>query len=370
MITNNNLIGLRKIELLALVFSFCSLTISKSNAQQNIRDFFLVETISRYDNSSNYATATFIYDTDNKLLSRKIMGKMVEYGQLRDLSYIDEFEYENGLVSKIKIQDLTHFMFSQEIHFLYNLQRELIRKETWINSSMIGHTNYYYENGRIVSVHSDTVEPFEFDTFFYNEVGNVSKRTQVYPQMGSTGNPLPGEYITRELYYEYDNHPKPNFGIDYLYGYQPFPWLGSTVDYEILLSYNNLTKAVFQHETYNYKYNNHGLPETLHKIFDPIGPQIGNIFTITYKQIGQLSITDISIPKINIYPNPTENSFFVEQEKFSTIILYDMLGREIINQNINGTSEINMTHLPKGVYNVKVVSDNGLVIENSKIVKK
>lgn len=358
--------------LLILVFAFCGLTATNTaKAQQNIRDNFLVDKISRFESSSNYASAEYVYDTDNKLLRRVITGKMFENSQVRDLKYIDEFEYENGLVSKIKIQDLTHFMFSYDIHLLYNSQRELIRKENWMNGSMIGHFNYHYEGGRVVSIYNDNITPFERDTIFYDNSGNITKYTYLYPKMNDWGQPIPGEFEVRELYYEYDNNPRPNFGLDYLFVYQLIPWMGTAFPCEIMnLSNNNMTKAIFEQQTHNYTYNEHGLPETLHYIFDPVGPAPGALYSISYRQIGETSISEmIQIAKISIYPNPTTDKFFVECESSSTITLYDMIGRDVLNQNINGKSEIYINHLPKGVYNVRVVSE-GKVIGNSKIVKQ
>jgi hypothetical protein len=45
-----------------------------------------------------------------------------------------------------------------------------------------------------------------------------------------------------------------------------------------------------------------------------------------------------------------------------------MLGKEIFAQLINGKTEINISHLSKGIYNISVFSE-GRVIGNSKIVK-
>ena len=72
---------------------------------------------------------------------------------------------------------------------------------------------------------------------------------------------------------------------------------------------------------------------------------------------------------ITIYPNPAQNSFFIECENISTVKLYDMLGQEILTQPANGKTEINISHLPKGIYIVKILSE-GKMIGNSKIVKQ
>jgi len=357
-----------------LVFIFCGLTATNIAQAQESRDDFLVDEISRFESSSNYAEAKYEYDTDNKLLRRVITGKMIENSQVRDLKYVDEFEYENGLVSKIQHQDLTHFMFSYDIHFIYNSQNELIRKETWMNGFMIGHSNYHYEDGRVVSIYNDNTVPFELDTIFFDNSGNVIKHTEIYPKLDILGQPIPGEFEVRELYYEYDDSPRPNFELDYLFAYQLIPWMGTAFPCEIMnLSNNNMTKATYEQQTHNYTYNEHGLPATLQNIFDPIGPSPygGDIYTITYRQIGETSISEIvqNIASINIYPNPTKDKFIIGCENSSIITLYDMLGKEVLNQNINRKSEINVNHLPNGIYNVRVVSE-GKIVGNSKIVKQ
>lgn len=359
---------------LVLIFVFCGLIVTNTAQAQDSRDNFLVDEISRFESASNYASAKYEYDTENKLLRKVITGKMIENSQVRDLKYVYEFDYENGLVSKIQYQDLTHFKFSHDIHFIYNSLKELIRKETWMNGFMIGHLNYHYEDGRVVSIYNDNTVPFEFDTIFYDNSGNVIKHTVIYPKMDMVGQPIPGEFEVRVLYYEYDDSPRPNFGLDYLFAYQLIPWMGTAFPCEIMnLSNNNMTKAIFEKQTHNYTYNEHGLPATLHVIFDPIGPSPygGDIYTITYRQIEETSISEIiqNIASINIYPNPTKDKFMIDCESFSTIKLYDMLGKEVLNQNINRKSEINVNHLPKGIYNVRVVSE-GKIVVNSKIVKQ
>ena len=72
-----------------------------------------------------------------------------------------------------------------------------------------------------------------------------------------------------------------------------------------------------------------------------------------------------------VYPNPAKDKIFVEFEDFVQveIKLYDMFGNEVLNQNGNSKTEINISHLSKGVYNVVVVSV-GKVIGNRKIVKQ
>jgi hypothetical protein len=72
---------------------------------------------------------------------------------------------------------------------------------------------------------------------------------------------------------------------------------------------------------------------------------------------------------MKIYPNPTKNSFIFESETGNTIKLYDMLGKEVLSQPFNSKAEINISHFPKGIYNVNVLSE-GKVVGESKIVKE
>ena len=83
-------------------------------------------------------------------------------------------------------------------------------------------------------------------------------------------------------------------------------------------------------------------------------------------------VTGINTPKIEdirIYPNPVKDYFFIECNNLIQIKLYDMLGREVLNQHINEKSLINISHLINGLYIIKLLS-KGEIIGNSKIVKQ
>ena len=84
--------------------------------------------------------------------------------------------------------------------------------------------------------------------------------------------------------------------------------------------------------------------------------------------VGVAGIEENVLSNIKIYPNPTIDNFVVESEGVVSIKLYDMLGKEVLTQTAVGKTEINISYLPKGIYNVRILSD-GKVIGNSKIVK-
>jgi hypothetical protein len=84
---------------------------------------------------------------------------------------------------------------------------------------------------------------------------------------------------------------------------------------------------------------------------------------------GNTGIAETTLSNITIYPNPTHDILFVEGDNFDTIKLYDMLGKVVLDQFVNGKAEININHLSNGIYSISIFS-KGKIIENSKIVKQ
>ncbi|KGN83106.1 hypothetical protein HW49_00300 [Porphyromonadaceae bacterium COT-184 OH4590] len=67
------------------------------------------------------------------------------------------------------------------------------------------------------------------------------------------------------------------------------------------------------------------------------------------------NILDISAV---IYPNPVDNILYIQaDEKIHSIKVYNMYGIEVAN--INGSNQINIAHLPSGVYSVIVAGAKG-----------
>ncbi|MCL2131559.1 MAG: leucine-rich repeat domain-containing protein [Lentimicrobiaceae bacterium] len=70
-----------------------------------------------------------------------------------------------------------------------------------------------------------------------------------------------------------------------------------------------------------------------------------------------------------VYPSQTSSSFYVDCEGSYTVKMYDVSGKEVLNQNSNDKTEINISHLAKGVYVVRLFSETK-AIGHSKIVKE
>ena len=96
------------------------------------------------------------------------------------------------------------------------------------------------------------------------------------------------------------------------------------------------------------------------------GFELNGNMGLSYSNVGINPLENI---KPKVYLNPTTGILFVECENFTTIKLYDMLGKEVLNQNGNGKTEVNINHLPKGFYVVSIFLGSKL-IGSSKIVKQ
>ena len=80
------------------------------------------------------------------------------------------------------------------------------------------------------------------------------------------------------------------------------------------------------------------------------------------------STTTNSNESMRIYPNPTQDFFFVQlsnQVHDSQLKIYDVLGKEVSQQTLNKTqSEISVSHLETGIYIIEVSQGNNKFIEH------
>ena len=82
-----------------------------------------------------------------------------------------------------------------------------------------------------------------------------------------------------------------------------------------------------------------------------------------------LSINQNDRQSITIAPNPSQGSLYVSglPDGTSTISLYDVVGKKILEQNIINSQEVNTTMLSKGIYIAKVKTDN-TVLYTQKVI--
>lgn len=76
------------------------------------------------------------------------------------------------------------------------------------------------------------------------------------------------------------------------------------------------------------------------------------------------SVGDNSIYNFKIFPNPAKNYLNIDCSSIESVLVYDILGKELIKDT---TNRINVSHLPKGVYFIKV--SDGMNSSTKKFIK-
>jgi len=83
-----------------------------------------------------------------------------------------------------------------------------------------------------------------------------------------------------------------------------------------------------------------------------------------YESNYPVSIDPVSGCNLRVYPNPTSSTVTIDGCQEGTITLYDISGRHLLQQECHGTTTIDLSQLPQGVYYLK----NGT--SSQKVVKK
>ena len=246
-----------------------------------IRSKFIVDKIYDYH---NILLAEYTYDNSNKLVKRIVADTLIEPHRTIFRKSTDEFEYKNGRVSKIINATKVHenngyvqFDYKIETSFEYSAQGKLIKR----NGEAL---NFRYEKGRVVGYSHENDQWILSDTMVYDNSGNIIEHICIVPELTGYGQPIPGTAKRTVRYYEYDDNSKPNFGLDYLFVYNPLPYT-EVPDLTRALSQNNMTTATEDGYAFIYTYNENGLPETIETKWLGIETLDPMRLRITYKQI-------------------------------------------------------------------------------------
>ena len=83
-----------------------------------------------------------------------------------------------------------------------------------------------------------------------------------------------------------------------------------------------------------------------------------------------MSSDSFTTSKVKLYPNPTSNILNVEcVGTIQNIAVYNVLGQEVINKELNSTSTaLDVSSLNSGIYVVKTVVDG--VTSSTKFIKQ
>ncbi|HEX7412454.1 MAG TPA: T9SS type A sorting domain-containing protein [Bacteroidia bacterium] len=74
---------------------------------------------------------------------------------------------------------------------------------------------------------------------------------------------------------------------------------------------------------------------------------------------------------VSIYPNPSNGSFVIEPNSSTkqTVQVYDVNGKLVLSQTINGKTTIDASILNEGVYNISLISNEGVINKRLVIVR-
>lgn len=99
-------------------------------------------------------------------------------------------------------------------------------------------------------------------------------------------------------------------------------------------------------------------------------PEFAPVLDITYGNQSVVSIAKNELSEIVVYPNPAKDMLYVETDAFSIkeILVFDILGKEVIRSASAFSDGISLAALRKGTYYVKIMTDEGMTTR--KIVKQ
>lgn len=75
---------------------------------------------------------------------------------------------------------------------------------------------------------------------------------------------------------------------------------------------------------------------------------------------------------VAVYPNPAHEQFSVQSNSITVneIVLFDLMGKEVLHiEAINNQSTVNVSHLPAGLYLLKIHSENQTIIVKKLVIQ-
>lgn len=264
--------------------------------QQQVHEAWRVDMIVTSD-MSNDMLAEYSYDESNRLIKSNVANRS-KGNRIIDTRTESRFEWENNLISKqlsySRYQDYSFgYDYENNSETLYGYDAEG-RLLPWDNDNWYGDREYKYdEAGRLVQTYSYEFEGMTYkDRLEWDENGNVIRQIVAGPEYNMIEEPIPGTYMERIFEFEYDNHPKPNFGVGgalFWDGrFNPWPMAGNAIEQMArTLSHNNLTRSEQSGYAYRYTYNDDGLPATVQTIWLGIETLEPMVQTIVYKRVAE-----------------------------------------------------------------------------------
>lgn len=243
---------------------------------------FVVDKIYDYNND---LVAEYFYDNENKLIKKSVTEHLGQNYQSEWAAYTDEFEYQNGLVSKIIHKDISHNIFNYETYIFYNSKEEITKTEVYKDNQQISsNSDYSYKNGLITGTMKYNFGTMIYaDSVIYNKGGNAIKYIFESPENGLFDNPTPETKRITTKQFNFDKNKRPNFNLDYFFVYEPLPFR-EEADLQRQLSVNNMTEVI-NGSKWIYTYNKYGLPSTIEVKWKDIETTTPMLLRLEYKEI-------------------------------------------------------------------------------------
>lgn len=195
--------------------------------------------------------ANYIYN-ENKQLIKRIFTDPTTGGSSDLLFY-----YSNNKVSEIDYLDHNFPGFNHTIFLFYDTHNRIKRSEISKNGSIISHINYEYaSSGQITHLYKDDGTSYNF--FEYDNSGNIITVTNC-----CSFDPITGERTEIIRRFNYDNHKKPPFNLDYLFQIELLPKMGNAEVFERNISSNNITYFENAGTKWTYEFNEDDLPTSI-----------------------------------------------------------------------------------------------------------
>ncbi len=231
----------------------------------------LVDKIYNYNNE---LVGDYIYNDQDRLTEINMYFYDTKDG--RRIDY--KFEYQENKVKTIKYIEYQFPQANHTLELTYNNSDQIVKKETFQNEKLID-TQYfkYYEDGKLKCLTDKNRNENYF--FIYDDKKNVIQIKRLYVDNGFGGD-------TIEIYrnFVYDNMPKPNFGIDYIFFLEPLPGFGTEATLEKGISINNMLEYVESGTKWIYTYNQNNLPKTIETKWKDIVTLEPMMLRIEYKK--------------------------------------------------------------------------------------
>lgn len=323
----------------------------------------------------------FSYDENYRLIADYWIDNVGEPITVRD-----SLEYDaNGNVTKLSCHQILNgsWIYANYVEYTYNELNQRLTRDNYNNfggSFEHGGTyNYQYdENGNLVhhDMYFGTWGLFETADYTY-DVNNNCTLIISYSE-GFSGEFEPSNMV--EYTYNIDGFLVEEKSYYYYNG-----WILSTHIVYTRDENNNITVEE-NLDQYGSVLERHEYEYDMNILFDEVAPYVNpegelpnpertvnartkdkfwtvdNGGTLTYvcdyyyyyKEIEDDGVEENLAGNVNVFPNPVKDILTVETSEYQDVMIFDITGRCVIEQPVNGVANIDMSQVAKGIYFVSM----------------